>query len=177
MTRIGIVITSTRPTRIGHHVASWIADQAPEGVAAELVDLAAIDLPFLADPQHPKLGEYELASTRSWAETVSSYDGLVIALAEYNGGYTAPLKNAIDTLFAEWNDKPVGVVGYGWGGAARAVTALGPVLQTVGATQTDGPGLSFTEHLTVEGEILETAPAQQVRELLEQVASTVPVAA
>lgn len=174
MTHIGIVISTTRPTRVGDQVAEWIAAQAPEGVQTEIVDLQVEDLPFLAEPKKPAEGDYTLDTTRAWSERVSSFDGMILTVAEYNGGYTAQLKNAIDTLYAEWNDMPVGVVGYGWGGAARAVNALQPVLETVKAERIDGPGLSFTQHLSPEGDFLEAAPAAEVRELFEQIAAKVP---
>lgn len=172
--KIGIVISSTRPSRIGHKVAQWVAEQAPEGVQVEIVDLAEVALPFLADPSHPKMGEYTEPTTIAWAETVSSYDAMIITLAEYNGGYPAPLKNAIDTLFAEWNEKPIGVIGYGWGAAARAVTAIEPVLATVQAVQVPGPGLSFNTELGMDGEILADAPAAEVAALYGELAAKVP---
>lgn len=173
MTRIGIVTSITRSTRIGGEVAEWIAAQAPEGVQAEIIDLQVEDLPFLAEPNMPAEGGYTLETTRSWSERVSGFDGMIFAVAEYNGGYTAQLKNAIDTLYAEWNDMPVGLVGYGWGGAAGALNALESVLDAVKAMRVDGPSLAFTQHLSPEGDILDAALADEVRELYQRVASQV----
>lgn len=172
--RIGVVVTSTRPTRIGDKVAAWITEQAPEGVQAELVDLREVELPFLHEPAQPAMGDYSLETTKAWSELVSSFDALILAVAEYNGGYTAQLKNAIDTLYAEWTDLPIGIVGYGYGGAARAVAALEPILLNVKAVPVQGPGLVFGQHLSLEGEVLEAAPADEVRALFEAVREQVP---
>lgn len=172
--RVGVVISSTRPSRIGDKIAAWVTAQAPEGVEAQLVDLAEVDLPFMAEPQKPAMGDYVHQTTRDWGEQVSGYDAMIFVVAEYNGGYTAQLKNAIDTLYAEWNDLPVGLVGYGFGGAARALNALEPVLDTVKARRVPGPSLVITEHVSPEGEILDAAPVDEVRELFDQVRAQVP---
>lgn len=172
--KIGIVVSSSRPTRIGHKVADWVAAQAPEGVDAEIVDLAEVGLPHLADPETPRMGNYVEASTIAWAERIGGFDGLVVTTPEYNGGYPAILKNAIDTLFAEWNGLPVGVVGYGWNAATDATRQLGEVLARVEAVVVPGPGLKFGEALSPEGEFLEGAPAAEVTALFDQVLAAVP---
>lgn len=172
--RIGVLISSTRPTRIGDKVTRWVVDQAPEGVEVEIVDLQEVDLPFMAEPKKPAEGDYVHDTTKAWGERVSGYDAMVFVVAEYNGGYTAQLKNAIDTLYAEWDGMPIGLVGYGYGGGGRALKALEPVLETVKAERVDGPRLFITEHLSPEGEILDGAPADEVRELFQQVAAKVP---
>lgn len=172
--KIGILVSSTRPSRIGPNVAEWIAAHAPEGVQAEIIDLADVRLPFFQDANHPAQGEYTEPTTLAWAERVSGYDAMIFPLAEYNGGYTAQLKNAIDTLFGEWNDLPVGVVGYGFGAGGRAVEALRPVLQTVKAVQVDGPGLAFNTHISVDGELLDAAPAGELVDLYAALAAKVP---
>ena len=171
--RIGIVISSSRPTRIGPQVARWVSTLAPEGADVEIVDLAEIDLPFLAEPELPATGGYTMPSTTAWSERVRSYDALVLTVPEYNAGYPAVLKNAIDTLHAEWKGLPIGVVGYGWGAAAGAVRQLGEVLERVQAVVLPGPGLRFGQDLTPEGEILEAAPADDVRGLYDQVLAAV----
>ncbi|WP_413451587.1 NAD(P)H-dependent oxidoreductase [Georgenia phoenicis] len=171
--KIGIVVSSSRPTRIGHKVAEWVASQAPESTEVDVVDLAEIELPFLAEPEQPATGNYTLPTTVAWSERVRSYDGLVITVPEYNAGYPALLKNAIDSLHAEWKDLPIGVVGYGWGAAANAARQLGEVLDRVQAVHLPGPGLSFGKDLSTEGEILEAAPAEDVRSLYSQVLTAV----
>jgi NAD(P)H-dependent FMN reductase len=169
--KIGVVVSTTRPARIGPKVAGWVAGLAPYGTEVEIVDLAAIGLPFLADGQMPAQGEYDQPSTLAWSSRVRSYDALILTVAEYNGGYPAVLKNALDTLHAEWKGLPVGVVGYGFGGAAAATGALSTVLDRLQTVRVDGPGLTFGEDLTPEGEILADAPEDAVRGLYEQLVS------
>ncbi|MFX0537611.1 NADPH-dependent FMN reductase [Ornithinimicrobium sp. Y1847] len=163
--KIGIVISSVRPTRVGHHVADWVAEHAPEGVETEIVDLRELDLPHFQDAEKPSAGNYTERTTIAWAQQVSGYDALITTLPEYNGGYPAPLKNAIDTLYAEWNDLPIGVVGYGWHGAARSAKAFAMVLDTVKAARVDGPALTFETHLSPSGEILDGAPVAELEDL------------
>jgi len=171
--KIGIVVSSSRPTRIGHKVAEWIGSLAPEGTEVDIIDLREVDLPFLAEPEQPAAGNYTMESTTRWSEQVRSYDALILTVPEYNAGYPAVLKNAIDTLHAEWNGLPIGTVGYGWGAAAGATRQLGEVLDRVQAVNLPGPGLSFGQDLTPEGEIQDSAPADDVRGLYDQVLAAV----
>lgn len=171
--KIGIIVSSSRPTRIGPKVAQWVSELAPYGVEAEIIDLAQVDLPFLAEPEQPATGNYTLPSTVAWSEKIRSFDALIMTVPEYNAGYPAVLKNAIDSLHAEWAGLPIGVVGYGWGAAAGATRQLGEVLDRVQAARLDGPGLSFGQDLTPEGEILDAAPADAVRGLYDQIVAAV----
>lgn len=171
--KIGIIVSSSRPTRIGHKVAQWVSTLAPEGVEVDIIDLAEVALPFLAEPEQPATGNYTMPSTTNWSERVRRYDALIVTVPEYNAGYPAMLKNAIDTLHAEWNGLPIGVVGYGWGAAAGAVRQFGEVLDRVQAVSLPGPGLSFGQHLTPEGELLEGAPTEDVQGLYDQVLAAV----
>ena len=115
MVALRILIASTRPGRLGPTVADWVLSQVPaDGFEVELLDLADFDLPFLDEPKQPSEGNYVHAHTRRWAAAVRETEALVIVMPEYNRGYNAPLKNAIDFLYAEWEGLPVGCVGYGW---------------------------------------------------------------
>lgn len=171
--KIGIVVSTTRPARIGPKVAQWVAENAPYGTEVEIVDLAEVDLPFLMDAAMPALGDYDQPSTIAWSERIQGYDALVLTVAEYNGGYPAVLKNAIDTLKKEWEGKPVGVVGYGWGGASAATGALSTVLDRLQTIRLDGPGLRFGEDLTPEGVFLDAAPVDALHGLYDQVLAAV----
>ncbi|MGC4936809.1 NADPH-dependent FMN reductase [Kribbella sp. DT2] len=125
MTRIAIVVGSTRPSRRGAAVAQWVLENARhDGVTFELVDLAELALPLLDEAVPAKFGEYQNAHTKEWAGTVAAYDGFVFVTPEYNHSAPAALKNAIDYLYAEWVDKAAGFVGYGTHGAQRAVEHL-----------------------------------------------------
>lgn len=124
--KIGVIIGSNRPTRNGEKIAAWFMEQVkdtPE-VEFQLIDLAEIDLPFLDEPNVPALGNYQKESTQKWSALIEPLDGFVLVAAEYNHGYTAVLKNALDTLYSEWAKKPVAFVGYGALGAVAAIEQL-----------------------------------------------------
>ena len=124
--RIGIILGSTRPNRIGAQVAAWVLHHAAGRGDAEfeLVDLREHPLPHLDEPMPPSLGQYQNEHTRRWAAKIASFDGFVIVTPEYNHGPSGVLKNALDFLYAEWNNKAVGFVSYGNAGGARAVEQL-----------------------------------------------------
>ena len=112
---------------------------------------AAIALPFLDEPGQPSEGNYAHEHTKRWSAAIRATDVLVLVMPEYNRGYSAPLKNAIDYLYAEWEGLPVGCVGYGWYGARYAKSALRQTLERVKMVVVDGPGLAFDKTLTHEG--------------------------
>lgn len=126
-----IIVASTRPGRVGEPIARWFAGYAREHEAfdVETVDLADVDLPMFAEPEHPRLGRYTLDSTMAFSATVARADAFAIVHPEYNHSYNAALKNALDHLNQEWAGKPVALIGYGGIAAgARATEALLPVL-------------------------------------------------
>jgi NAD(P)H-dependent FMN reductase len=129
--RIAVVVGSTRPTRICPEIAGWVLETAQRDsrLGYELLDLAEIALPFLDEPLKPALGRYEHEHTRRWSRTVSSYDGFVFVFPQYNWGYPAVLKNALDFLYSEWRDKPAALAGYGTRGGSKGVAQLHSVLQ------------------------------------------------
>jgi NAD(P)H-dependent FMN reductase len=152
--RLSVVIASTRPNRIGPHIAQWVLDAVPPEFEVTVHDLRELALPFLDEPGQPADGNYAHEHTRRWSAAMQSTDALVLVMPEYNRGYNAALKNAIDFLYAEWEGLPVGCVGYGWHGAEYAKSALRQTLERVKMTVVDGPGLSFRDTLTQEGEVL-----------------------
>lgn len=125
MIRIGIVLGSTRPGRRGDQVARWVHERAARRGDAEfeVVDLRDHPLPHLEEPPMAP-GGYRHEHTRAWAATVGAFDGFVIVTPEYNHSAPGVLKNAMDTVYAEWNDKAAGFVSYGHAGGARAVEQL-----------------------------------------------------
>jgi NAD(P)H-dependent FMN reductase len=133
MIRIGIIIGSTRPGRVGASVARWVHEQARQRSDAEfeLVDLEGFDLPLLDEPVPPSMGQYTKPHTHAWAEAIGSFDAFVFVTPEYNHGTSGALKNAIDFLYAEWNNKAAGFVGYGSAGGTRAVEHLRLVMAEV----------------------------------------------
>ncbi|WP_052851457.1 NADPH-dependent FMN reductase [Streptomyces avicenniae] len=134
--RLHVISASTRQVSAGRPLARWVTGLAATrpGVAAELIDLREVGLPLLDEPELPSGGRYVHASTRAWSATVDAADAFVLVMPMYNGGYTAPLKNAIDHLYREWRDKPVGLVSYsaGTSGGAPALEMVRPVLGRVG---------------------------------------------
>jgi NAD(P)H-dependent FMN reductase len=131
--RIAIIIGSTRPGRNGEAVAKWAHEIAKKRADAEfeLVDIKDYNLPLLDEPMPPIMGQYSKPHTKAWAAKIGAFDGYVFVTPEYNHGVPGALKNAIDFLFREWNDKAAGFVSYGGAGGARAVEQLRLVMAEV----------------------------------------------
>ena len=131
MPRLMIVIASTRPGRSGLPIGEWFTARAQKQAAfdVDVVDLAELGLPFMDEPNHPRLRRYTQQHTKDWSVRVDAADAFVFVTPEYNHGYSAALKNAIDFLHVEWAYKPVGFVSYGGVAAGtRAVQQLKPVV-------------------------------------------------
>jgi NAD(P)H-dependent FMN reductase len=126
MVNIGIILGSTRPNRNGEAVAKWVAEQTGKRNDAryELVDIKDYNLPLLDEPIPPSQGKYSQPHTKRWAEKIASFDGFIFVTPEYNHSTSGALKNAIDFLYREWNNKAAGFVSYGSAGGARAVECL-----------------------------------------------------
>ena len=124
--KIGIILGSTRPGRNGKAVADWVLDKAQARIGADydLIDLADHPLPHMDEPMSPMLGQYAGEHTKAWAATIAPYDGYVFVSPEYNHSTSGVLKNAIDYLYAEWNNKAAAFVSYGSVGGARAIEHL-----------------------------------------------------
>jgi NAD(P)H-dependent FMN reductase len=134
MPRLQIIIASTRPGRVGLPVASWFEGRARAngGFEVEVVDLAELALPFVDEPNHPRLRQYTQEHTKQWSAKVDAADAFAFVMPEYNYGFNAPLKNAIDFLHQEWQYKPVGFVSYGGVSAGtRAVQMIKQVVTTL----------------------------------------------
>jgi NAD(P)H-dependent FMN reductase len=107
--KIQIIIGSTRPGRVGPQIADWIPENLPKQteINYEIVDLAAQNLPLFDEPVHPSANQYTRNHTKTWSQKIKEGDGYIFLTPEYNAGYPAALKNAIDYLFHEWTAKPV----------------------------------------------------------------------
>lgn len=152
MKKLGIVVSSTRPSRIGPKAAEWVKSVAAnQGWEVEVFDLAEIGLPFLDEADVPMQGNYTQPHTKEWAAKVAGVDAIAVVTPQYNKSFPATVKNAIDFLYAEWNDKPVTLVGYGWGGAAEATAGLAEVLGHVKANVVDQINLVFNTDLDPAG--------------------------
>lgn len=129
--RLGVIVASTRPGRVGRQIADWFADRVRErgGFDLEIIDLVEVNLPFLDEPEEPSLRRYAHPHTKEWSATIDAVDAFVFVMPEYNNGFTAPLKNALDFLYEEWHYKPVGFVSYGMSSSGmRAVQMIKPVV-------------------------------------------------
>ena len=126
MIRIGIILGSTRPNRNGEQVATWVYDMAARRSDAEfeLIDLRDYPLPPLDEPLPAAYGHYQHEHTRAWADKIASFDGYVMVTPEYNHSTSGVLKNALDYLYKEWNNKAAGFVSYGGAGGTRAAEHL-----------------------------------------------------
>jgi NAD(P)H-dependent FMN reductase len=127
MPRLQIIIASTRPSRKGPAVAAWFEQQARShaGFEVEVVDLAAVNLPLLDEPEHPRLRKYQHDHTKAWSATITRADAFVFVTPEYNFSMPPALLNAVDYLVHEWAYKPVGLVSYGGvSGGLRAVQMI-----------------------------------------------------
>jgi NAD(P)H-dependent FMN reductase len=126
MLKIGIIIGSTRPGRKAEDVAKWVYGIAGKRSDAEfeLVDIKDYNLPLLDELMPPSMGQYAQPHTKAWAEKIKSLDAFIFVTPEYNHGPGGALKNALDFVYAEWNNKAAGFVSYGSMGGVRAVEQL-----------------------------------------------------
>ncbi len=126
MTKIGIIIGSTRPGRNGLQVSEWIYEQSKKhtDVEFELIDISDYDLPLLDEPYPAGMQRYTKDHTKKWSEKINEFDGYVVVTPEYNHSTSGALKNAIDYLNAEWANKAIGFVSYGSASGVRAVEHL-----------------------------------------------------
>jgi NAD(P)H-dependent FMN reductase len=171
--RIALVLGSTRPGRRGDQIATWALETARThgGAGYELIDLADHNLGNLDEPGNPNFQQYQHDHTRAWGELIDSFDGFVFLVPEYNHSYPGALKNALDYVYREWNDKAAGIISYGgWAAGARAAEALRLVLAelqvaTVRAQPTISTHPSFSSGAFVPPDGLDTS----VRGMLDQV--------
>jgi NAD(P)H-dependent FMN reductase len=119
-----IILGSTRPGRNGEAIAKWVYDIAKKRTDAEFeyVDIKDYNLPLLDEPISPSLGKYSKEHTKAWSTKIDSFDAFVFVTPEYNHGIPGALKNAIDFLYKEWNNKVAGFVSYG--GSALGTRAV-----------------------------------------------------
>ena len=154
MTRVGIIVGSTRPGRVGEQIGRWVERHCTglAEVEVELIDLAEVALPFLDEEQHASSGIYAHAHSRAWSRRIRLLDALVLVTPEYNSSFSAPMKNALDFLSAEWQRKQVAMVGYGMTSAGtRAVQALLPVVVALGMIPAGSTFLALRDRVDESG--------------------------
>jgi NAD(P)H-dependent FMN reductase len=185
MPNLTIIIGSTRPGRAGAPIGQWFAARAKDhgGFDVNVVDLADLALPLLDEPGHPRLRQYTQQHTKDWSAIVDAADAFVFVTPEYNYGYPASVKNAIDYLHQEWQHKPVGFVSYG--GVAAGTRAVQQLKQVVTALRmlpvTDSVNIPFyTQFLDGDGTlhanaVMEQAAGTMLDELLRTEAALRPL--
>ncbi|MEV7613424.1 NADPH-dependent FMN reductase [Streptomyces sp. NPDC089799] len=177
MPRLLVVSTSTRPVSTGRPLAAWIGGAAAEHGGFEVVpvDLAEINLPLLDEPAAPASGEpYTHQHTKDWSALIESGDAVLFVLTMYNGAFAAPLKNAVDYLYREWQGKPVGLVSYtaGPSGGVPAAEGIADVLTRIGARVAESRASvpSIYGHLGDEGFTAPEGFADRLTEVLDELA-------
>jgi len=170
-----VIIGSTRPGRVGSAVADWIIDRARShgDFEVEVTDLAVLNLPIFDEPNHPRLRWYVNQHTKDWSEIVERSDAFVFVIPEYNYGFNAATKNAIDYLNQEWQNKPAGIVSYG--GVAAGTRAAQMLKQVMSALKivpvTDSVNIPFVgqkldqDRRLKPTEVMEAATAAMLDEL------------
>jgi len=170
-----VIVGSIRPGRAGQPIAEWFTDRARVhgGFDVEVADLAKIRLPLMEEPNHPVLRQYTHPHTHEWSARIDRADAIVFVTPEYNYGYPATIKNAIDYLHQEWQDKPAGFVSYGGVGAGtRAVQQLKQVITTLKMVPVfDSVNIPFHPQFIRDGQFhandtLEKAATDMLNELL-----------
>jgi len=129
--KILVIIGSTRVQRICPQIAEWVAQVGRETIPGvfEVVDLKHWPLPMDDEPAIPAQDDYAFDHTRAWSRKVSEGDAIVLVSPQYNWGYPAPLKNALDHLYKEWSGKPAMIVTYGSHGGVRCAQQLRQVVE------------------------------------------------
>ena len=177
MIQLKLITASTREGRKGPTVSAWVLEllKQYQDIEVEHLDLKVINLPFMDEPHHPRLGKYTHEHTKRWSRTIAAADAFIFVTPEYNYGFPATLKNAIDYLFREWQYKPVGMVSYGGIAAGtRCVQLLKPVLSALKMTAvTESVNIPFfTKYINederfVSDESLDRAAHAMVAEIIK----------
>lgn len=153
--KLGLIIASARPNRVGEHVARWVAQHVdPVEWTVDMIDLGQVALPAFDEQFSPKQPEpYALEHSIAWSARIEALDALVVVTPEYNGSIPGALKTAVDFLHREWQGLPVLVVGYGWGAGTGAIAESERLFGVVGADVVGSVGMAFRQDLDAAGVI------------------------
>jgi NAD(P)H-dependent FMN reductase len=183
--KLDVVIASIRPVRVGLPVGQWFYQRAVQhgNFEVELLDLAAINLPLMNEPNNPRMRQYTYQHTKDWSAKVDAADAFVFVTPEYNHGMPPALKNAIDYLSEEWMYKPVGFVSYG--GVSAGTRAVQQLKQVVVAQKMmpmfEGVAIPFVTQLFDDkgqfhaNEVMEYAAVAMLEELHRWAAALQPL--
>ncbi len=133
MLKIKVIVGSTREGRFSEKLLPWITEaiDTQDGIECEVLDLRDYEIPYYdnaGSPKYVKDGNYSNETVVALAKKINEADAFLVIAPEYNHGYSAVLKNVLDSIYSEWNQKPVGFVSYGSVGGGRAVEQLRQVV-------------------------------------------------
>jgi NAD(P)H-dependent FMN reductase len=174
MSKILIVTGSARKGRVADSIVPLVADElaSREDVTVSVANLKELDLPFFDDENTPATPGYKATDERveAWTKLVDEADGIVILMPEYNHTLSAIQKNALDWVYAEWDNKPVSVVGYGWGGASLALVTLKEVLGHLKANLLPtATHLYFMKSINPDGSVVdESDVSEQIKATVDE---------
>jgi NAD(P)H-dependent FMN reductase len=172
MTKIAVITSSTRPSRISRGVAEWVLAKAQERLDAEveLVDIADYGLPLLDEALPAAYGQYQNEHTLTWAAKIAEFDGFIFITPEYNHSVSPALANALSFLSAEWANKAAGIVGYGSASGVRAVEHLRGILSELQIAHVQKTGMFslFTDFENFSAFAPSEPHAASVEPMLEQ---------
>ena len=162
MSNILVVLGSARTGRVAEKVASYVLKdiETREGVTATVADLKELNLPFFDNEISPASSDYGPINPQviAWSAMVKSADSVLFVTPEYNHSLSAIEKNAIDSLYVEWNNKPVISVNYGWDGGTLSAEAFRGIMTHIKADlKHDIAHLVFMKDITPDGSILDEA--------------------
>jgi NAD(P)H-dependent FMN reductase len=158
--KIQLIIGSTRPNRLGPQIADWMIEHMPQepSVEYEKIDLVGYDLPLFNEPTHPVHNNYTYEHSMNWSQKILEGNAFIFLTPEYNAGYPAALKNAIDYLFHEWRNKPVMIASYGAKGGLSASAQLRAVAQRLAMRPTaTSPAFTVLREAGESGQIKDIA--------------------
>jgi len=172
--KIGIIIGSTRPGRVGDKIAQWYLDKVKDNVDAtfSIVDISDFNLPLLDEPAPASYGQYSHPHTKNWAKEIAKYDAFVWITPEYNHAPAPSLLNAISFLYSEWVRKPVALVSYGSMGGVRAAEHLRHVAGEFDMVDIRSqvtirqPWAMYDENGQINHELVAGEPEKQIEDLL-----------
>jgi NAD(P)H-dependent FMN reductase len=135
MTKIAVIVGSTREGRMSDKLAKWVAEEVKKESEVEIVDLRDYPMPFFEEAISPRYnpGRTPTPEVKKWLDKVAEFDGYVLVTPEYNRSTSAVLKNALDTLDFQMDNKPVALIAHGSTGGAQAVANLRMVLPALNA--------------------------------------------
>lgn len=135
MSKIAVIVGSTREGRVTDRLATWIAEEVKKSAEVEIIDLKDYKLPFFEEAVSPRYNPNRAPEgvVKQWLDKLAQFDGYILVTPEYNRATSGVLKNALDFLDYQFEQKPVALVGHGTTGGAQAVGNLRNALPGVGA--------------------------------------------